>query len=284
VATSSIASAQDAPTDKPPGDDPPGAGEEEKEITATVSKLTGEADAKRPTDKDWVKAKVKMVLPKTSEFATGFESTAELILNDSTVIHIKALTELRIDTNLKKGDSVKSEINLEFGTLEIEVKKSGFKSDIKISAPNSSTAIRGSFVIIQCDPEARDIGREGAGDVIQGKPIPGVSVTVQEGDVIISSDLSDSQVVPGDGGTTDESANMEEDLLIQEETVNGTPIPQTSEESGVGEAGGSVAPPPPPSVNLPGDETDTSTPQGQAQTEQEGGGATELPGPPSPPP
>jgi hypothetical protein len=120
---------------------------------AEVIAMEGEVTARKPGDKDFAPVKIGDKLPQKSEISTGPNSKCSLKLPTAT-IKVDALTHTGIDKlELKPDDAadaapggqkVDTRVKLKFGTVKFNVQKGDLKTDLKISTPNSTTAIAGT--------------------------------------------------------------------------------------------------------------------------------------------
>ncbi len=129
----------------------PGAQEAAKKepLEATLVAFKGTVDVKRPEDKDWVAAERNMKLKKGSEICTAVASTATLLFTGNVKVDVKALTQARIDDLTKAGAKVNADVNLKFGSIEVDIQKGDLKADMKVTAPNSTTSVSGSQGIVR---------------------------------------------------------------------------------------------------------------------------------------
>jgi hypothetical protein len=118
-------------------------------LEATLVAFKGTVDVKRPEDKDWVAAERNMKLKKGSEICTSVASTATLLLTGNIKVDVKPLTQARVDELAKAGDAVNVDVKLKFGAVEVDIQKGDLRSDMKVSAPNSTTSVSGSHGIVR---------------------------------------------------------------------------------------------------------------------------------------
>jgi hypothetical protein len=121
-----------------------------KGVEAEVIAVAGEVTAKRPGQNDFTPVKVGDRLPEKAEISTGLNSECRLKL-PNTELKVEALTTTAIDRlrvgeggEAGKGETVDSKVNVKFGTVKFKVQKGALKTDMKISTPNSTTAISGT--------------------------------------------------------------------------------------------------------------------------------------------
>src|SRR5947207_1091858 len=120
-----------------------------EDLEATLVTFKGTVDVKRPEDKDWVAAERNMKLKKGSEICTSVASTASLLFTGNLKIDVKPLTQARVDDLAKTGSDVNADIKLKFGAIEVDIQKGDLRSDMKVSAPNSTTSVSGSHGIVR---------------------------------------------------------------------------------------------------------------------------------------
>jgi hypothetical protein len=110
------------------------------------------ADVRHPGG-DWEQLRPGDVIGEGDEFGSG---DGRVIFSDhnGNLVSLEPMTTAKI-TEAKVGVVDHVDVHLEYGTLEITVKKSGLKADLKISAPNAMTGIRGSLVRMTHDDVSR---------------------------------------------------------------------------------------------------------------------------------
>ena len=118
-------------------------------LEATLVAFKGTVDVKRPEDKDWVAAERNMKLKRGSEICTSVASSATLLFTANLKIEVKALTQARVDELAKQGNAVNSDVRLKFGSIEVDLLKGDLRSDMKVTAPNSTTSVSGSNGIVR---------------------------------------------------------------------------------------------------------------------------------------
>jgi hypothetical protein len=120
-----------------------------EEFEATLVEVKGTVDVKRPEDKDWVAAARNMKLKKGSEICTSVASTAGLLFTGNIKIDVKPLTQAKVEDLAKGGNTVNVDLKLKFGSIEVDIQKGDLNSDMKVSAPNSTTSVSGSHGIVR---------------------------------------------------------------------------------------------------------------------------------------
>jgi hypothetical protein len=104
---------------------------------------------KRPDDKDWVAAERNMKLKKGSEVCTAVASTATLLFTGNVKVEVKALTQAKIEDLAKAGAKLNADVKLKFGSVEVDIQKGDLRTDMKVTAPNSTTSVSGSQGIVR---------------------------------------------------------------------------------------------------------------------------------------
>jgi hypothetical protein len=120
-----------------------------QELEATLVAFKGTVDVKRPEDKDWVAAERNMKLKRGSEICTSVASAATLLFTGNLKIEVRAVTQARVDELAKQGNDVNADVRLKFGSIEVDLQKGDLRSDMKVSAPNSTTSVKGSTGIVR---------------------------------------------------------------------------------------------------------------------------------------
>ncbi len=134
---------------KPPAAPQPAPAAKEA-LEAVIVAFKGTVDVKRPEDKDFVPAERNMKLKKGSEVCTAVASNATLLFTGNVRVVVKPLTQARIDDLVKQGGAVNADVKLKFGTIQVDIKKGDLKADMKVTAPNSTTSVSGSFGWVRC--------------------------------------------------------------------------------------------------------------------------------------
>lgn len=120
-----------------------------EDLEATIVEFKGTVDVKRPEDKDWVAAARNMKLKKGSEICTSVASTASLLLTGNVKIDVRPLSQATLEELAKAGGQLNADVKLKFGAIEVDIKKGDLRSDMKVSAPNSTTSVSGSNGIVR---------------------------------------------------------------------------------------------------------------------------------------
>lgn len=168
-----------------------------EELEAVVVSFKGTVDVKRPEDKDWVAVERNMKLKKGSSVCTSIASSAELLFTGNVKVTVKALTEAKIDDLAKGGGQMNADVNLKFGTIEVDIQKGDLRTDMKVRSPNSTTSVSGSNGIVRAFAS-------GGGAIL--------SIRTFTGSWSFSPARLDVEIpIEGAGGTT-ESGDLPQDL------------------------------------------------------------------------
>ncbi len=119
-----------------------------EELEAVLVSLKGTVDVKRPEDKDWVPAERNMKLKKGASICTSVASNAALLFTGNVKVTVKALTEAKIEDLAKGGGAMNADVNLKFGSIEVDIQKGDLRTDLKVRSPNSTTSVSGSQGIV----------------------------------------------------------------------------------------------------------------------------------------
>jgi hypothetical protein len=113
--------------------------------TAILSGLKGKVEVK-PAQGTWAPATEGMTIGLSSTISTGYDSTATLVIDKSTIV-VKPLTRLTLDKLLEKSaGSISASTYLRVGSIQAKVKASvpGTPQDFKVQSPYSTASVRGT--------------------------------------------------------------------------------------------------------------------------------------------
>ena len=120
-----------------------------KVLEATIVAIKGTVDVKRPSDKEWVPAERNMKLPRGAEICTAMSSSATVLITGQIQVDIGPLTQTRIELLVEKKEGVEADLNLRFGTIEVDIQKGDLRADMTVATPHSTTSVSGSHGIIR---------------------------------------------------------------------------------------------------------------------------------------
>jgi hypothetical protein len=113
------------------------------EVTATLTDIKGKVEVK-PSGGDWVTAKDGMKINLLSTISTGFDSTA-VVKIDKSSIFVNSLTRMTLDKLLESSGKVTTSVFLRVGSVKASVKSAeGVKQDFKVQSPYSTASVRGT--------------------------------------------------------------------------------------------------------------------------------------------
>src|SRR6056297_1253655 len=96
---------------------------------------------------NWQKAAVGVPVPTGAQISTGFNSRASIEIEEA-VLHVDALTRMRIDELVKKGGLISTDINLKVGRIQASVRRTeGLRHNFKLRSAQSTAAVRGTSFI-----------------------------------------------------------------------------------------------------------------------------------------
>lgn len=113
--------------------------------TAILSGIKGKVEVKSAQG-SWAPATEGMTIGLSSTISTGYDSTATLTIEKSTIV-VKPLTRLTLDKLLEKSaGSVSASTYLRVGSVQAKVKASvpGTPQDFKVQSPYSTASVRGT--------------------------------------------------------------------------------------------------------------------------------------------
>ena len=118
-------------------------------LEATIVAIKGTVDVKRPSDKEWVAAERNMKLPRGAEICTAMSSSATVLITGRIQVDIGPLTQTRIELLVESKKGVEADLNLRFGTIEVDIQKGDLRADMTVATPHSTTSVSGSRGIIR---------------------------------------------------------------------------------------------------------------------------------------
>jgi hypothetical protein len=113
--------------------------------TAILSGIKGKVEVKSAQG-SWAPATEGMTIGLRSTISTGYDSTATLVIDKSTIV-VKPLTRLTLDKLLERSaGSISASTYLRVGSIQAKVKASvpGTPQDFKVQSPYSTASVRGT--------------------------------------------------------------------------------------------------------------------------------------------
>jgi len=126
------------------GQAPQNPGGDGREITCTVTGVTGNAMYRPNEDEPWQAVEVGQVLPVGSEIRTGLRDSVDLALGLNADVTIERLSRVTVGRLQKEGDSIRTLLGVQNGKVDFHVKKVGFVNDFKIATPTGTMAVEGT--------------------------------------------------------------------------------------------------------------------------------------------
>ena len=140
-------------------------------FSAVIVSLEGTVEVKRPSDADYVEAQKNMELPEGTEIATGYNSKARIAMTGQIVFDVPSLTQVAVSKMLKEKGVLDSTLNIQFGSLELDVQKGTVKTDLKVATANATTSIKGTYVIFYVRRDQMDNPQAGSLHQIVAVPV-----------------------------------------------------------------------------------------------------------------
>ncbi|MBJ7330931.1 MAG: FecR domain-containing protein [Solirubrobacteraceae bacterium] len=141
-------------TPTPPATTPPTETTTEPELTATVESIRGEVIYRLDAG-PWMAIAPGAKVPANAELFTGVESGVTVRFNDGSSFEIDELTQLIVDTILRKENRKAVAINLVVGKIKAKVQKEKvLDTNWEIQTPTATTSVRGTVFSVFYDPGA----------------------------------------------------------------------------------------------------------------------------------
>jgi hypothetical protein len=110
---------------------------------ATIAEYSGKVEI-RPPGASWQTVENGTQITANTTLSTGFDSTATLEL-DQARLRVKPLTRMTLQKILRQRDTVTTEVNLQVGSLEAEVKTGeDVAHDFSVRSSVATAAVRGT--------------------------------------------------------------------------------------------------------------------------------------------
>lgn len=115
-------------------------------LTATLSDVKGEV-ALRQNAGEWKPVESGHVLTQADELFTGVESEATIKFSDGSTMAIRELTQILIDTLLRKENRKDVAVRLKVGEVNASVKKEKVvDTNFEIQTPTATASVRGTEI------------------------------------------------------------------------------------------------------------------------------------------
>jgi len=126
------------------GQEPQNLGVDGREITCTVTGVTGDAMYRPSAEAPWQAIEVGQVLPVGTEIRTGLRDNVQLALGPNADVTIERLSRVIVGRLEKQGDSIRTLLGVQNGKVDFHVKKVGFVNDFKVATPTGTMAVEGT--------------------------------------------------------------------------------------------------------------------------------------------
>lgn len=178
---------------------------------ATLGDIKGKVEVKLAKG-DWTTATEGMKIDLNTTISTGFDSTATLAIEKTTVV-VRPLTRLTLDKLLEQSPgSTSTSLFLRVGSVQAKVKATvpGTPQDFKVQSPYSTASVRGTE--FEYDGLTLSV-TEGTVSLVPGRPkrdiqssgTEGEASTQQEGEAAVETSGFEGSI---DVGEADESASV----------------------------------------------------------------------------
>ena len=247
--------------------------QDKKPVDMKITELKGTVDVKRPGDKAWGKGSKDMMLPAKSEIATGLKSSVTLTGAGRIKIVLQSVSYLKLTSSSISKIAASTKLDLKYGVLDINVKRTAVRADLSVRSPNATTSVSGTG--FRCIALGKGVNP-------RGRVVNHAITIVREGIVAVAKNVPGGLIIAvGEREALAMAKGHPFDHRRALGDTAGPPIELWSHEGGI-QLQGSIA-----------DDTQTlgdpfggltigsATSGNDVVSNQEG--ATDLPGPPAPP-
>jgi hypothetical protein len=113
-------------------------------LSAVVETVEGAVDVQIAGKEDWTAAKKGMKLPEGSEIFTGSDAKCKLVFQNVGTAIVGPLTHATVNKFMVKGDDAQAKVDLDVGSVRIDVKKVKLRTDFTVETPHMTAAVKGS--------------------------------------------------------------------------------------------------------------------------------------------
>jgi hypothetical protein len=152
-------------------------------LTVEITNLSGEVEIKRAGSEEYIPALKGMILNTGDYISTGFDSTAEILVNDLAHLKINQITHFSIDQLFYDNNLARTQIMLYSGEITSVVNPAkGVKADFKISTHVCTIGVRGTEFSVEYHGDSEN-----------------TNVEVYEGSVVITPENNDKETTVSAG-------------------------------------------------------------------------------------
>lgn len=114
--------------------------------TLEVVKVVEDVEVKLPGG-DWTTPEVGQQLGEGGQISTGPDSELHLLFPDQSVMIVKPMTEVLVNTLLKQGNAYKAQVLLKIGEVSAQVNpRKVVSSDFSVATPVATASVRGTRI------------------------------------------------------------------------------------------------------------------------------------------
>lgn len=118
---------------------------------ATLTYSQGEVGVKRAAEKKWTQANMRMSLYMGDSIKTGKKSSAEILLDDGSVVRMKENSLMEIKEMTEAGEEKKTSIGMKLGKIWTNITPQSPDSRFKIEGSSAVVGVRGTSLAISVD-------------------------------------------------------------------------------------------------------------------------------------
>ena len=185
-------------------------------LTATLADIKGEV-AVRQNAGEWQPVANGRVLTQHDEIFTGVESEATVKFSDGSAMTIRELTQILIDTILRKENRKDVAVHLKVGEINAQVKKEKVvDTNFEIQTPTATASVRGTEI-----------------NEVSFHPARGMFTDLKSGALLVQSARGSTMTRPNDRARVDARGNLRPpaDFTRQGAQVRVEPFGLTRRES-----------------------------------------------------
>ena len=112
----------------------------------SLIEMRGSVEVRPGADKPWFPARPAQVLGIDWEISTGLNGEALLRFADNSEVRVKRLTEMTIADFRRDAKVVTTRLNIEYGAVEVNVRKGTQANDFQVKSPTYSLSVAGTEV------------------------------------------------------------------------------------------------------------------------------------------
>lgn len=116
-----------------------------EDMVAVIEQVEGTVEVQLAGETEWQAVEVGNVVPIDARISTGFGAEAVLIVGENATVTVKSLTRLQIGELAREEGVERSELNLQVGRIEGQVREADVgNTDFELSTPVATASVRGT--------------------------------------------------------------------------------------------------------------------------------------------